>query len=365
MGRGSVYAAEGRTFRDAKTGAAMRQVTDHASIHHHPFYFVPAFDDAMHHLVFASYRTGRPELFMEVRESGQLVQLTEHDGLADWSMTPSHDGRYVYFTDRNGAWRVETESCREEQLASFETDNIREEGMVAAAMGTTALSFDDQWWAVPVNLGEVSRFVVINTDSGASEVILERDKIGHPAFHPDDSNLLRYAGPYQDRMWVIERDGSNNRLVYERNVAEKEWIVHETWVPGCRELVTAKWPHGVIGIDIDSGAVRQVTRQRAWHPMIDPGGTFMVTDTTFPDEGLLRFDALDGVGEARVLCLTESSNVGAHWDTDHCPYDGGPVEVYAPQHTHPHPSFAPDGSCVVFTSDRSGHAQIYECWLNT
>jgi oligogalacturonide lyase len=55
-----------------------------------------------------------------------------------------------------------------------------------------------------------------------------------------------------------------------------------------------------------------------------------------------------------------SSNAGSHWNTTHCPYDDGPVKVVAPQHTHPHPSFSPDGSRVVFTSDRSGVAQLYE-----
>ena len=32
----------------------------------------------------------------------------------------------------------------------------------------------------------------------------------------------------------------------------------------------------------------------------------------------------------------------------------------APQHTHPHPSFSPDSRHIVYTSDRTGHAQIYE-----
>ena len=35
-------------------------------------------------------------------------------------------------------------------------------------------------------------------------------------------------------------------------------------------------------------------------------------------------------------------------------------KVYAPQHTHPHPAFSPDGRFVVFTSDRSGYSQVYE-----
>ena len=33
--------------------------------------------------------------------------------------------------------------------------------------------------------------------------------------------------------------------------------------------------------------------------------------------------------------------------------------VYGPQWTHPHPSFSPDEIAVVYTSDVSGHSQIY------
>ena len=359
MGRGTLYPPESRTLRDPQTGAEIRQITAHPSIHHHPFYYIPAYDDAMRHLVFVSHRTGRPELFLELRDSGQLLQLTEHEGLAEFSITPSHDGRYVYFTDGQGAWRVDTETCEEEQLASFATVAMREEGMVAAAMGTTALSYDDAWWAVPVKMGVVARLVVIDTRSGASEAIVERDSIGHPEFHPNDSSLLRYAGPYYERMWVVHRDGSDHRLAYRRE--GNEWIVHETWHPHKRELLTTRWPHGVIGVDVDSGAVRPVCSFNAWHPMVSRDGARMVADTTFPDSGLQVFDPNDGVGTPQLLCLSQSSNEGKHWNIDHCPYDDGPVEVYAPQHTHPHPNFSPDGRYVVFASDRSGWAQIYEC----
>ena len=363
MGPGSLYPAESRIFRDEQTGAELRQVTSHPSIHHHPFYYIPAYDDAMRHLVFVSHRTGRPELFLEVRDSGQLLQLTEHAGLAEYSITPSHDGRYVYFTDGRGAWRVETETCIEEHLVSFDTDDLRDKGMIGAAMGTTALSYDDCWWAVPVTIGEVSRLAVIDTASGDSTVIVERDSIGHPEFHPADPALLRYAGPYFERMWVVERDGGDNRLAYARK--GNEWIVHETWNPRGRELLTTRWPHGVIGIDIDTGARRQLCSFNAWHPMISRDGARMVADTNFPDTGLQLFDPNDEVGEPQLLCLSGSSNEGKHWDVDHCPYDDGPTEVYAPQHTHPHPNFSPDGQLVIFTSDSSGYAQLYECRVDS
>ena len=240
----------------------------------------------------------------------------------------------------------------------------REKGMVGAAMGTTTLSHDDRYWAVPVKAGAVSRFVVIDTQSGRHEVILERDTIGHPEFHPSDNTLIRYAGPYGDRMWVICRDGTSNRLVYRRDVSKKEWIVHETWRPGTRELVVTNWPHGVIGVNIDTGTVRRVCTFNAWHPAINRQGTLMCADTTFPDRGLMLFDPRDSVGAPHLLCASKSSNEGAHWNTDHCPYDDGPVKVYAPQHTHPHPSFSPDGRRVVFTSDCSGYAEVYEAMVD-
>jgi oligogalacturonide lyase len=62
------------------------------------------------------------------------------------------------------------------------------------------------------------------------------------------------------------------------------------------------------------------------------------------------------------LCASEASSEGKHWGGPF-PYNNGPVAVEAAQHTHPHPRFAPDGSRVVFTSDRTGHAQIYEVML--
>lgn len=349
--------SESRTFNDPQTGVRVRQVTSHPSIHHHPFYYLPAYDDAMRHLFFVSHRTGRAEIWAEVRDSARLAQLSEHEGLAEWSFHPSHDGRYIYFTDESGAWRLETENGREEELVHF-GGAMREAGMVGAAMGTTTLSRDDRYWAVPIKAGKMSRFVVIETATGKHQTIMERDTIGHPEFHPDDDTLLRYAGPYHSRIWVVNRDGSGNRLAYER--AKREWIVHETWRPGTREIISANWPHGCVRVDINSGAVRKVCGFNAWHPAINRAGTLMCADTTFPDQGLQLFDPRDGGGEPRTLCETKSSNAGAHWKTDHCPYDDGPVQVYAPQHTHPHPSFSPDGRFVVFTSDCSGYAQLYE-----
>ena len=362
MAKGTIHPPESRTFVDQRTGTQIRQVTTASAMHHHPFFIIPAYDDAMQRLIFVSCRTGTPQIFAEERSTGELRQLTDRPNISEWSVHPSRDGKAVYFTAGTSGWKVDLESLEERELVNFAATAMKDEGMVAAAMGTTALSHDNRWWAVRFQIGKESALAIINTDTGAHEIILRRDNIGHLQFCPDDSDLLYYAGPLTDRVWVIHRDGSGNRRLYAQNVEKNEWITHETWIPGRRELAFVDWPHGVRCVNADTGIVRQVTTFNAWHAISNPAGTLMVADTNFPDIGIQIFDPRDGMGEPQTLCYPNASSIGEHWSRPF-PYAKGPIYVYAPQHTHPHPSFSPDGKHVVFTSDRSGYAQIYEATL--
>jgi oligogalacturonide lyase len=354
--KGSRSAPESRIVADPASGRRVRQVTAHPSIHHHPFFFVPAYDRAGEKLIFVSFRTGKPQIFFEDRASGELVQVTDRDDLADWSIYPSPDGRFVYFTAGTGAWRVDLASFEETKLADFGAIEMREKGMVGAAMGTTALSANGRWWAVPVKAGAVSRFVLIDTQSGKSGVFLERDTIGHPQFCPDDDNLILYAGPLTDRVWVVNRDGTGNRRAYERE-DRMQWVTHEVWLPGRRAIAFVDWPRGLRLIDLETGVAPWLSRFPAWHAAPDAAGRRFVCDTNFPDRGLHVIPL--STEAPRLLCASEASSEGAHW-AGPFPYNDGPVAVEARQHTHPHPRFSPDGKHVVFTSDRTGHAQIYE-----
>ncbi|MEZ4621662.1 MAG: hypothetical protein R2867_40025 [Caldilineaceae bacterium] len=70
MTKGQRYLGESRCFQDARTGATIRQITSHPSIHHHPFFMIGAYDDAMERLIFTSERNGKPQLFAELRATG-------------------------------------------------------------------------------------------------------------------------------------------------------------------------------------------------------------------------------------------------------------------------------------------------------
>ena len=362
MSKGKTYLSESKTFHDSRTGTRIRQVTDHPSIHHHPFFFIPTYDDAMRWLIFVSERTGTPQIFAEERETGGLIQLTDRSDLSEWSVYPSHDGRWVFFTAGTSGWKLDLETLEERELVNFSATQNQGAGKVNAVGGTTALSHDDRWWAVRFVTGDKSSLAIVNTKTGDHEIILHRDSVGHLQFCPDDPNLLYYAGPLTDRVWAINRDGSNNRRLYTRDVEKNEWITHETWIPGTRELAFVDWPHGIRCVHADTGVERRVASFNAWHASCNSDGTLMVADTNFPDIGIQVLHPRDGVGKPKTLCYPEASSIGAHWNGPF-PYAKGPVKVYAPQHTHPHPSFSPDSTRVVFTSDRTGHAQVYEAEL--
>jgi oligogalacturonide lyase len=218
---------------------------------------------------------------------------------------------------------------------------------------------------VPVKAGPVTRFVLIDTDRKTSTVFLERDTIGHPQFCPDDDDLILYAGPLTDRVWITDRSGAKNRRLYARE-DRMQWITHEVWVPGRRQVAFVDWPRGTRLIDMATGSAEWITRFPAWHAAPSDDGRRFVCDTNFPDRGLHIY-AVEGAAEgkpATSLAASEATNEGAHWGGPF-PYNDGPVGVEARQHTHPHPRFSPDNSRVVFTSDRTGHAQLYEVMLES
>lgn len=345
----------------AVRGVRLRLVSRERTINHHPFFYIPAYDDAMRWLFFAAQKGDGFQAFGEIRSERRILQLTRRNDLNDWSLHPSHDGRYLYYTAGADACRVNLDTLREEVLVNFGDSPMLAPGMVQDAMGTTSLSHDDRWWVVPVRQQDGSRLYVINTSTGECNCLVEGERIFHPEFHPQDSSLIRYSGPYHNRIWVVDRDGAGNRAVYRRSVARKEWTVHEVWIPHTREMLVVDWRRGLFRLDIDTGLRVDLTPFNAWHPMVDRAGTRAIADTRNPDRGLHLVDL--STGDAKLVCPSQASSRGDHWDRGYCPYDDGPVQVEAPQHTHPHPSFSPDGRFVVFTTDVAGWPAVIEAEL--
>jgi oligogalacturonide lyase len=357
VAKGDEHPPEGAVEMDAATGARVRRVTGYPAIHHHPFFLAPAFDDAMRRLLFVSHRTGRPEVFAEVRETGRLVQLTERPDLDEWSLVPAADGSAAFYTAAGVGYRLDLGTLEESAIVRFPDAGPKRVGGVAGEMGTTALSRDGRWWAVHhvAEGGAGKELTLVNTATGEGRVVARGPAIGHAQFCPGNPERISYAGPHTARMRLTRWDGLGDRLVMEHQPGQ--WITHEIWIPRRNELAFVDWPHAVRAVNPDTGAVRTVAEFNAWHAAWDKTGRYLIADTNFPDIGLQLFDTQ--TGRRTTVCHPGASNAGDHWGGPF-PYANGPIKVYAPQHTHPHPVFAPDGRSVVFTSDRTGYAQVYE-----
>jgi oligogalacturonide lyase len=350
------FASERRVLADPETGVTIWQMTDAPAVHHHLYFTNPSITPNGRTLLFVSHRSGAPNLFTASLPDGEIAQITDVEDLNPFSAVPARDNARVFYTAGEEIRTVYLETGEEEVLAGFPD----------ARLGNCTLSADGGWVATCVRRDERNAIVAVHTGgatgSGATTVLETTREVGHVQFAPSTDNALLYSGDIRHRVWTVRFDGTEDQWLYPQG--PDEWITHETWL-GADEVLFVQWPRALMAMSRDGVQARVVAAFNAWHPCARRDGSLIVCDTTLPDRGLQLIDP--ATGERRTLCHPRSSNRGRQW-REPLPTEAGPTDPasagaaedpYGPQWTHPHPSFSPDGSCVVYTSDVTGHSQVY------
>lgn len=353
------FPLESREIVDADTGRRVRQVTNAPAIHHHPFFLAPAYDAQQRWLCFCSHRTGTPQIFLEDFQQGCLRQITQTQALDEWSLYPWGD--WIYYLAHGCVLRVQGQSGQSETLLSQE-ELCRIVGEKAAPAGALTVSPSGRYVAFAAKAAGQVAYLLYDQKTHTWAKVYTGTVISHAQFCPVDEHLVFFAGPLTDRPWVLHWPSGQAKLVFQRDAAHGQWITHESWIGGSQVLSLVDWPHGILALDIQTGQTSRLTDMNAWHAISNVQGTQMVFDTNFPDRGLWMLDLTRVDAGPQLLCCPHASCMGEHWNGPF-PYDHGPIAVYAPQHTHPHPRFSPDGRKVVYTSDASGFSQVYELTL--
>jgi Tol biopolymer transport system component len=289
------------------------------------------------------------------------------------------DGRLVYYGAGRELRVVDVATARAERVGvapgegHVDTCSLSPDG---AEIVTSAFSGES---AVQ---GRLNALVTIRTDGSGSRTLYETIQlnerhrgrgtahnrwqcrshggfrlVGHAQFSPDGRQILFSSD--LPRLWLIGRGGSDPRPL--RGQTRQEWLTHESWLSD-DEIVFTHWPHPLKGIRRDGSGERTIAAFNCWHAAPSPDGRLIACDTTLPDVGLVLVDP--ATGGRRTLCHPYASCRGSQWALPEPIWDGPtPEAAYGPQWTHPHPSFSPDGSKVVFTSDVSGHPQVYVAQL--
>jgi oligogalacturonide lyase len=130
-----------------------------------------------------------------------------------------------------------------------------------------------------------------------------------------------------------------------------EWYEHEFWSQDGRRVcfhggAVSDESRGFCGWCSPDGVeyhkFEHATPGRAYaHYNLHPDGVTMVTDGEARPGCISKVNLNDGRQEFEVLCRHDSYRFG---DDQRC---------------HPHPSFTPDGSRVIFTSNRNGTSNVY------
>lgn len=359
------FPSEHSLHSDPATGAVVHQLTNHPSINHATYFLQPSLTPDGGEIIFTSYRSGNAQLYSILDfPEGPIRQWTEASPIHPFSPAIHPSGDRVYFVRGGAIWLIHRETLSEQLL--FE--------LPGAQFGEVSLSRSGDWITAAFKQGSQAGLVAGPLDGSAWTTIPFPRTVIHPQFHPLELEWIEFAGDPAPRMHRVRRDGTGLECLYDHG--NDEFVVHETFLGDSGDLVYTVWPHALWRMDWQTRVRGKICDFNAWHITPNRAGSAVLCDTNHPDRGLFLIDVV--TGHPRPLALSEAGNRGSQWthsryalSEDFAAARSAPQTealswmetasdtVYGPQWTHPHPSFSPDESLVVFTSDRTGHPQVY------
>ncbi|MBL0807253.1 PD40 domain-containing protein [Klebsiella oxytoca] len=364
--------------RDPDTGAEITRLTPPEVTCHRNYFYQKCFFNDGSNLLFAGEFDGNWNYYLLDLAKAEAVQLTEGAGDNTFGGFLSPDDKSLYYVKNDRTLlEVNLTTLQEREVYRVADDWVGYGTWVANSDCTKLVGIEiakSDW--TPLNdwqifhdffhKGPHCRLLRVDLQTGESSVIHEEKKwLGHPIYRPFDDHTVAFCheGPHDlvdARMWMVNEDGSNVRKVKEH--AEGESCTHEFWVPNGSALVYVSYLKGQQGRTIysfnpDTGVNEAVMQMPACsHLMSNFDGTLLVGDgsgtpvdvkdtsgyTIDNDPYLYAFDVAK---QAYFRVARHDTS----WAT----------VANSRQVTHPHPSFTPDDSAILFSSDKDGKPAVY------
>ena len=371
------------TTPDPYTGCPVTRLTppDHTS--HHMYFYNRMVTSDSSRLLYCAGINGRRNLYLMELATGDAVQLTEGDALDDYGAMISADDKSVYYQQDRKVWKLDLATLQRTCLYAAPdgwdcgnwgmSDDNRYLVMTETRRDTLPdLTGKKGWEFFPLTCAAkpLCHIVYLDTQTGEHHIVVEdRCWFGHAQLRPGDPDTILFCheGPYDmidARLWLIQSDGSRYRCA--RPQPKDVIITHEFWMPtgdrlayvyrkaddGSTETIRMMRPETLeeeLFMPCLPYAHFICDRQRRWFVGDCQGQETPIHLQTGEGRGQeVRNDFIYLVDIARKkeipLCYH-----GTSWTTIHG----------TPQDAHPHPCFTPDGSGVVFTSDREGKPCVY------
>lgn len=378
MAKGSVVKLYFQTWQDAGSGTQITRLTPPEVLCHRNYFYQKCFTNDGNHLLFAGEFDGNRNYYLLDLTKKEAIQLTEGSGDNTFGGFISPNDDYLYYVKHERSLkRVNLRSLKEETIYQVPHDWVSYGTWVANSDCTSlvGIEIDKKDWT-PLNDWKIfqefftkkphCRLLRVDLKTGESQVIHENNLwLGHPIYRPNHAETVAFCheGPHDlvdARMWLINEDGSNVRKV--RTHAAGESCTHEFWVPDGSALIYVSYLKGeqqrhIRRYNPDTGVDEELMQMPACsHLMSNEHGTLLVGDgvgtpvdvndtkgyTIENDPWLYVFDTKTG----QHAKLAQHNSTWRVLDGDR-------------QVTHPHPSFSPDDSQVLFTSDYEGKPALY------
>ena len=353
--------SEKYTYRDNETGAEVTRLTSFRSNSNHLYFTNNSFYDGGKRIVFASERGNAHNLFSMELESGEIEQLTNFPA-------PPNLGRYelhmsyvspsgtacVFFI---GKELMKIDLATKEISTIYRIpDGFRNHIVSIGADGKYAYtsvyedaperrqgnSLTDFYLSYPL-----SKIEEIALDGSGYKTVFEENKfIAHVNASPTDKNKLTFCHEggwdiVDHRLWTLDLESGCTAKLHPCD--KGECIGHEYWFADGKRIGY----HGKINGKAQLGAVNfDNTNDRSYAFPFNTGHIFSHDEGLIIGDGDMRGRYLrlwqlskDGYEQPRAICLHGSS--------------------FKTQEAHVHPVLTPDGKHVLYTSDISGHNQLY------
>jgi len=341
-GVGTQLPCEKATYVDSVTGAEVTMLTTSPARDDKIYQTHPNWTADQKHIVFLSDRTGSRQYFAVSTQTGVITQLTDDSGPGNACL--SRSSNRMFYTSGREIWDLDIDAARRQGTTASNSPYRRKVADLpenTELSGTLTVDSDGKTMYLGVQRGDTWALLALDTERGKFRTIRDVEfRVGHCQAHPRICGLIMYCwetgGDSEQRMWVVRADGSENGPFYRETYGE--WVTHEVWWGADKALFTLwpkdeemlREPHGIAYVALGDRSLHVLNQKKYWHVGGDPTGERAVGDTF--DGQLFLVDAR--TGEARLLTQ------------GHRP-KGATV--------HPHPSFSPDGSSVLFCSEKNGN----------
>ncbi len=320
------------TYRDDKTGALVRRLTQGGSKNTIIYQTHPQWAQGMDYYLFNTDRSGANRthiLELSTAVDRPLTDRPVSDFVLSWKRPVAYalsEGRIVEidviasFAGKDGA----------RDVCAWPEDKPPSGGMFASADEKTLYA------GATITPKEKWALLALDIASGKWRTVVEvPNLIGHVQANPVLPGVIMFCwetgGDSPQRTWVVNADGTGLRPLYKETY--EEWVTHEVWWGADKVLFTV-WPyddahkakpHGVFVADRESGKHKELFRMPAWHTHGSPDQRWVMADDFERNIWLIDPKTC----ERRLLTQGHK---------------------HATIATHPHASFTPDSRGIVFNS---------------